>query len=106
MGLFNFIRTADINAGVEEYKKTDGAVLIDVRTAEEYQAGHIDGSINLPLHRISFIRNAVKSKSTPLFVYCYSGSRSGQAVDYFRKKGYTKVLNIGGICDYRGRVTV
>lgn len=46
MGLFNFFRSTDINAGVAEYKTTDGAVLLDVRTAEEYRAGYIDGSVN------------------------------------------------------------
>lgn len=56
MGLFNFFRnTADINTGVAEYETTDGAVLLDVRTAEEYRGGHIDGSVNLPLDRISSI---------------------------------------------------
>ena len=48
MGMFNFFRnTADINTGVAEYEKTDGSVLLDVRTPEEYRDGHIDGSINL-----------------------------------------------------------
>ena len=60
MGLFNFFRnTADINTGVAEYETTDGAVLLDVRTAEEYRGGHIDGSVNLPLDRISSIEDAV-----------------------------------------------
>lgn len=48
MGLFNFFRNtaADINAGVAEYETNGGAVLLDVRTAEEYRDGHIDGSVN------------------------------------------------------------
>ena len=86
MGLFNFFRSTDINAGVAEYKTTDGAVLLDVRTAEEYRDGYIDGSVNVPLDRISSIENTVKDKSTPLYVHCYSGSRSG------------------GISSYRGKV--
>lgn len=48
MRLFNFFRnTADINTGVAEYETNVGAVLLDVRTAEEYNDGHIDGSINI-----------------------------------------------------------
>ena len=85
MGLFNFFRSTDINAGVAEYKTTDGAVLLDVRTAEEYRDGYIDGSVNVPLDRISSIENTVKDKSTPLYVHCYSGSRSGQAVAYLNR---------------------
>lgn len=103
MGLFDFFRGADINTGITKYEATDGAVLIDVRTPEEYRDGHIDGSINLPLDRISFIENTVENKNTPLYVYCYSGSRSGRAVSYLKQNGYTDVTNIGGIKNYRGK---
>lgn len=104
MGLFNFFRSTDINAGVAEYKTTDGAVLLDVRTAEEYRDGYIDGSVNVPLDRISSIEDTVKDKSTPLYVHCYSGSRSGQAVAYLKQMGYINAKNIGGISSYRGKV--
>ena len=105
MGLFDFfLNTADINTGVEEYEKNDGAVLLDVRTIEEYRDGHIDGSVNIPLDRISSVENTVKDKSTPLYVYCLSGGRSGQAVSYLKQIGYTNVKNIGGISSYRGKV--
>ena len=105
MGMFNFLRnTADINTGVAEYETNDGAVLIDVRTAEESRDGHIDGSVNIPLDRISSVENTVKDKSTPLYVYCLSGGRSGQAVSYLKQIGYTNVKNIGGISSYRGKV--
>ena len=101
MGLFNFFRnTADINTGVAEYETNDGAVLLDVRTAEEY----IDGSVNIPLDRISSVENIVKDKSTPLYVHCLSGGRSGQAVSYLKQIGYTNAKNIGGISSYRGKV--
>lgn len=105
MGMFNFLRnTADINTGVAEYETNDGAVLIDVRTAEEYRDGHIDGSVNIPLDRISSVDNIIKDKSTPLYVHCLSGGRSGQAVSYLKQMGYTNVKNIGGISSYGGKV--
>ena len=105
MGLFNFFHnTVDINTGVAEYETNDGAVLLDVRTAEEYRDGHIDGSVNIPLDRISSVENIVKDKSTPLYVYCLSGGRSGQSVSYLKQMGYTNVKNIGGISSYRGKV--
>lgn len=103
MKLFDFLRNADINVGVAEYETNDGAVLLDVRTTEEYRDGHIDGSVNVPLDRISSIENIVQNKSTPLYVHCYSGSRSGQAVAYLKQMGYTSVKNIGGINSYRGK---
>ena len=105
MRLFNFFRnTADINTGVAEYKTNVGAVLLDVRTLEEYFDGHIDGSVNIPLDRINSVENIVKDKSTPLYVYCLSGGRSGLAVSHLKQIGYTNVKNIGGISSYRGKV--
>ena len=105
MRLFNFFRnTADTNTGVAEYKTNVAAVLLDVRTLEEYSDGHIDGSFNISLDRISSVENIVKDKSTPLYVYCLSGGRSGLAVSYLKQIGYTNVKNIGGISSYRGKV--
>lgn len=103
MGLFSFFNTPDINAGVEEYKNTDGAVLLDVRTAEEYSEGHIESSVNLPLDKIMTVKNIIKDKSTPLYVHCLSGSRSEQAVSYLKRIGYTNAKNIGGISAYNGK---
>ena len=48
MGVFNFLRGPDINQGVKEYGETGGALLLDVRTPQEYRAGHIPGSKNIP----------------------------------------------------------
>lgn len=104
MGLFTFFSAPDINSGVAEYKSTNGAVLLDVRTEEEYRGGHIDGSINLPLDRITMIGKVAIDKSTPLYVHCLSGGRSRQAVSYLKQMGYTNATNIGGISGYRGKV--
>lgn len=104
MGLFNLFRTADINAGIEQFNASDGAVLLDVRTEEEYNGGHIENSVNIPLDRIFMIDKTVNDKAVPLYVYCYSGSRSGQAVSYLKRNGYTNVTNIGGISGYSGKV--
>ena len=104
MMLFNFFSTPDINAGVKEYELTDGAVLLDVRTESEYSEGHINGSINLPLDRITMIEKVVKDKAVPLYVHCLSGGRSRQAVSYLKQMGYTNAKNIGGISGYRGKV--
>ncbi len=76
MGLMDFLKPADINAGVEEFRATPGARLVDVRTPGEYAGGHIPGAVNVPLQQISAIASEVPDKSTPLFVYCMSGARS------------------------------
>jgi rhodanese-related sulfurtransferase len=87
-----------IAAGLERFRAEPGAVLLDVRTAEEYAAGHIPGSVNLPLSRISDINSAPE---TPLFVYCRSGARSMQACLWLARSGY-RAENIGGIVSYAG----
>lgn len=104
MGLFTRFSAPDINAGVAECRATAGAFLLDVRTEEEYRAGHIDGSTNLPLDKIASVGSVVGDKSTPLYVHCLSGSRSGRAVSWLQQAGYTNATNIGGISRYRGKV--
>lgn len=104
MGIFDFFKTEDINEGIAQFEHTDGAVLLDVRTVEEYQAGHIPKSINIPLHEIHAVAESISNHDIPLFVYCQSGARSSHAVDALSRMGYTEVKNIGGISNYRGKV--
>ena len=94
----------DINAAVDEYRNTPGAYLIDVRTGPEYEAGHIEGSINVPLHSVHFIVNYVNDIEAPLYVYCQSGARSGQATSMFKEMGFKNVKNIGGVNRYKGKL--
>lgn len=101
MGLFDLFRAnGTINEGVERFKKTEGAILLDVRTPEEFSHGNIPQSRNLPLNKIESI---TYSKKIPLFVYCQSGARSRQACAWLEKQGY-QVNNIGGIAGYKGQL--
>jgi len=104
MGFLDFLRAPDMTRGVKEYETTPGAILLDVRTAQEYQAGHVPGSKNIPLQTIDKISSVAENKDVPLFVYCYSGARSHQAVGALQRMGYTKAKNIGGISAYSGKV--
>ena len=104
MGFFDLFRQPDINQGVEEYRAVPQAILLDVRTPEEYRGGHVPGSRNLPLQQIEKITAIAEKKETPLFVYCQSGARSRQAVSLLQRMGYENVNNIGGMAAYRGKV--
>ena len=104
MGLFDFLRQPDINEGIRTYESVQGAVLLDVRTTQEYGEGHIPGSKNVPLQTIQQVASVVKDKNLPLYVYCHSGARSRQAVSALQRMGYTNVNNIGGIAAYSGKV--
>lgn len=104
MGFLNFFRRPDINEGVSLFSQTPDAILLDVRTQEEYQAGHIPQSHNLPVEEIDRAPMRIPDQKTPLFVYCLSGARSSQAAAALRAMGYTQVTNIGGINSYQGKV--
>ena len=104
MGLFDFFKHPDINQGVQEYKNAAGAVLLDVRTPQEYREGHIPGSQNVPLQQLDKVEEVTENKDTVLYVYCRSGARSRQAVSLLQAMGYTNVRNIGGIAAYSGKV--
>lgn len=76
----------------------DGALVIDVRSAEEYSDGHIDGAINIPHTEIDRIAELIGDDlARPVVVYCRSGNRSGQAEAALRKRGYTGVFNGTGL---------
>lgn len=104
MGFFDFLKGFDIGQGVKDYQATPGAVLLDVRTPQEYREGHIPGSKNAPLPSLDKVTGFVDHLDTPVFVYCHSGARSSQAVHALRRMGYTNVKNIGGIAAYAGKV--
>ena len=85
-------------AGLEAWKNAEGAVLLDVREQEDYEKGHIPGSIHQDLQTLaSTIETIVPDKTRPVFVYCYRGSRSRQAESILREAGYENVTDIGGI---------
>lgn len=102
---YMLFRRYDINKGIEEWKKVKGAVLLDVRTNEEYSQRHIEGSVNLPLDRLEEIEDLLPQKDTAIFVHCKSGVRSAHAERLLKEIGYSDVSNIGGIDSYKG-VTV
>ena len=104
MGFFDFLRGSDINQEVKEFQEMSDAVLLDVRTPQEYQGGHIPGSVNAPLQTLGSEDMLPADRDTPLFVYCHSGARSSQAVRLLARMGYGYVKNIGGIAAYTGKV--
>ncbi len=104
MRIFNFFKQTDIHKGLKKYAETENAVLLDVRTPQEYREGHIPGSKNVPLQTIDKVASVTENKDTVLFVYCYSGARSRQAAATLQHMGYTNVTDIGGIAAYQGKV--
>lgn len=73
-----------------------GALLIDVRTAEEFASGHLPGAINIPHGEIVAGVAALQAeKSAPMVLYCRSGNRSGIATRSLTEVGFSQVVNAG-----------
>jgi rhodanese-related sulfurtransferase len=80
--------------GVAAHKLVqDGAMLIDVRSPEEYATKHIDGAVNVPVDGIA--THDFGGKDKPVVLYCMHGRRSAQAAQTLRSTGYTHVYLLG-----------
>ena len=90
----------NIDEAVAALRGAKAAVLMYVRTPDEFAAGHIPGSANHPLERL---RDYDGDPSMPIYAYCRSGARSGRAVALLREMDY-EAVNIGGIIDYHGEL--
>lgn len=96
---------AYMNITVEEAKKLmdteQDYVILDVRTREEYEAGHIPGALLIPDTEIDErAENELKNKDQLILVYCRSGNRSKTASEKLEKLGYTRIREFGGIKDW------
>ncbi len=92
----------------DEAKKmmeTQKVIVVDVRTLEEYNEGHIPNAISIPLETIENEAEVkLKNKDDLILVYCRSGRRSREAALKLIEKGYTNVIDFGGIKDWNGEV--
>lgn len=72
--------------GIKEWLE-DGAIVLDVRTTEEFKRGHAAGSVNIPLQQLSKNMGKLKAKGKPIVACCASGMRSGQASNMLKRQG-------------------
>ena len=85
------------NETFKTYLAEKGGVLIDVRTADEFADGTIDGAENYDWMNGDFEAAAEGwDKEAPTFVFCQAGGRSGQAKDHLVSLGFTEVYNLSG----------
>ncbi len=94
----NLIRYMD----AKEKIINDGAILVDVRSEEEYTKSHIDGALLLTLDTINedTASAVIAEKDSVVIVYCQSGNRSQQAVEKLHELGYTEVYDLGSISNW------
>ena len=89
----------------ELQEQTSESVILDVRTAEEFESGYIKGALNMDIRGGADFLASIESldKSKSYFVYCRSGARSGQACQLMNQMGFSAVYNLdGGILAWEG----
>ncbi|MBP6512340.1 MAG: thioredoxin [Bacteroidia bacterium] len=94
-------KSVNEKVSIEQFEKLmaekSNAIILDVRTPEEFAAGHVKGAVNLNIHDAAFKSGLAKlDKSKPVFVYCKSGSRSADATAQMKDMGFGEVYNFGG----------
>lgn len=85
----------------ERINSEEPVVIVDVRRADEYEAGHIPGAILIPNEEIEDSKpSLLPVTDAEILIYCRSGNRSRQAAEKLIKMGYTNVSDFGGIIDW------
>ena len=85
----------EINNNQLEKMIQQGAILVDVRSMQEFEEGHLENAISLPVYEIKRkCEETLKDKNQIIVVYCSSGYRSARAQKILKKLGYTKVYNL------------
>ncbi|UUC45685.1 rhodanese-like domain-containing protein [Flavobacterium cerinum] len=94
MGLLDLLGLGNKNEVIKEFI-AKGAIIIDVRTPEEFAGGHIKNAKNIPLQRIASEIAVIQKWNKPIITCCRSGMRSAQAATLLKEKNI-EVINGGG----------
>jgi phage shock protein E len=97
--LFGFGAKADYAALVKE-----GAIILDVRSKNEFSGGHIEGAVNIPVDALKNSLTQLKDKNKTIITCCASGMRSASAKNILKTNGYTNVHNGGGWSSLKNKI--
>lgn len=101
----NSYRQVDMEEAEKIMKEEKDYIILDARTPEEYEEGHIPHAINIPNETISTTAiPELPDKNQLILVYCRSGNRSKQAAGKLSKLGYSNIVEFGGIIDWKGEI--
>ncbi len=90
-------RLGTISGAEARRRVSEGALLVDVRTKAEFDAGHIPGARHVPLDAIGARASELVGEGKPVVVYCASGVRSAAAKRALKRAGLTDVHNLGAM---------
>ena len=95
---YNYITSIEAQ---ERLKSEKGIIVLDVRTKEEYETGHINGAILIDVNNLQEEAESIlTNKESSIFVYCRSGNRSITAAKILVKLGYKSVYDLGRLNDW------
>lgn len=83
---------ADIKRAIAE-----GARIVDVRSREQFDAGHVQGAINVPLLELDARLAEFGDENAPIVLYCNTGQTSGRVASILVRRGFTRVFNAGSV---------
>ena len=99
------IKYASMDEIIQIMKENKDYIILDVRTIEEYNEGHIPNAICIPNETIGEnIVSELPNKEQLILIYCRSGNRSKQAAKKLNQLGYTNLIEFGGIIDWKGEI--
>lgn len=94
------LQNGDITIEELKNKVLQGAILLDVRSNQEYREGHLQGAINIPDFEIANrVQREIPKKNQLIVLYCQYGGRSKDASMMMKRMGYTNVYNLNGGLD-------
>jgi len=103
LGMVGLARAHQANSSraAEAWREIDrGALVLDVRTAEEFAGGHLEGALNIPHTVIAQHLDQIGAdKNRPIVLYCKSGGRAGIALKTLQSLGYAHLYNGGGLLE-------
>ena len=99
------VNTINADKAMEMMASGNPYTLVDVRTAAEFDEGHIEGALLLPIDELETLAaEQLTDKEAVILVYCRSGNRSAQASALLVELGYTNIYDFGGIMDWPGEI--
>lgn len=104
-GMVNSYKQISQEEAAQMMEEDDGHVIVDVRTQEEYDEGHIPGAICIPNEEITDTKPEIlPDVDQVILIYCRSGRRSKEAAEKLFNMGYTHIYEFGGIIDWTGEI--
>jgi len=96
--VFLLKRMSFVSAEIARKQMAEGALVIDVRSPEEFRQGHVSGAINIPLGEVrDMLPRQIADKQQPILLHCLSGGRSAIALRQLKTMGYQQVFNLGSL---------